>query len=121
MSIKLVTGNHPGHMHLVSRLAQSVDVIGRIREVRENFTPLPANKLDDDLNELVVSHFEMRNEAKDQFFGESIPPALPEIDVLKSDLNGKWAQTFLHDLAHLVISYEYKKLDVVSVAPAISS
>lgn len=119
MSIVLITGNHPRHGHLVSRIAQSANVVGWIREVRESFIPSPPVGLDDDICELFATHFNRRDEAEAQFFGASVLPDVPRIDVALKDLNGEQVNSFLSDLSpHLVISYGCHKLNINSIAPA---
>ena len=118
MSIVLITGNHPQHAHLVSRLSRSSNVSGWIRETRESFVPSPPKKLDNELSKLFVTHFERRESAENQFFGNSRVPDIPTIDVLLSDLNRDRVKTFLLNLnPQLVISYGCHKLTFTDIAP----
>ncbi|MEQ8482557.1 MAG: formyl transferase [Hoeflea sp.] len=118
MKIIAITGDHPRHSYFVSCLQKTGFLSGWVAEKRELFIPSPPDGLSGNLSKLFVRHFELRDAAEAQFFGNSNSDiTVDRMDVARADLNDERTIAFVK--AHnpdIVLSYGCHKLSQKFIA-----
>jgi folate-dependent phosphoribosylglycinamide formyltransferase PurN len=112
MGICLITGDHPRHKYLASKLHESGKITGWIIEKREEFNPVVPIELDGVLKKIYIHHFKERSRIENMIFkGADVRLKVPTIEITKSELNKEKTFNFLEQLKpRLVISYGCHKL-----------
>ena len=111
MSIVIISGDHPRHHYLASKLASTGLVKGWVKERREAFIPNPPPSLKRDLSELFVKHFSKREESEWKFFAGVSVEQIPTLEVDNSELNSRKTRDFIRSLdPKLCMSYGCKFL-----------
>ena len=114
--ICLITGDHPRHKHLAKVLISTGKVCSWVIEERENFTPIPSNYLEKDLNFLFKYHFSERKRIETEVFADSTKAdkevEVPIYIVNLKNLNNLQTVNFIKkNSPSLVISYGCHKLN----------
>lgn len=111
MTIVAITGDHPRHAYLVARLKESGLLRGWVREIREEFIPVPPANLSRDLEKLFSLHFARREEAEAEIFGDPDTSDIEYQPVTRARLNSAETIEFVQARRpRLVISYGCHKL-----------
>jgi hypothetical protein len=113
VSVVVITGDHPRHIHFATELHRSGQLSGWIIERRSPFLPTPPESLSRSLADLFNTHFRRRAEAEKRFFGETAPDSVDvgQLRVEGAGLNAKPTATFIRSARpRLVISYGCHKL-----------
>jgi folate-dependent phosphoribosylglycinamide formyltransferase PurN len=106
MKILLITGSHPRHKFLARKIAETEALSSIICQKRESFVPEAPEELDDNLTELYSRHFKNREISENKFFGKSIWPQTPILEIEKSQQNSIEVQKIIENQKpDLFISY----------------
>ena len=115
-----ITGDHPRHKYLVSKLAEAGLLSGWIIERRKPFVPSAPAGLSDHLTRLFDLHFARREEAEMRFFEHATAPDdVPTHEVSAESLNDAATVDFIKRIApRLALSYGCHKLSDELMAAA---
>ena len=111
MKILFFTGDHPRHLHMAAKLADTGWLAGLVLETREAHLPeLPAG-LPAATKALFERHFRERAEAEARHLGDAAPPDVPTERVSREELNSEPAWRFIEATApDVLLSYGVHKL-----------
>lgn len=88
-------GNHKRHLHYINHIADRLNVVGGIMQVREHSIPQPPEGLGSVDNANWRQHFEERDAAENYYFGDQPEPDIPLLKVDKETLNDVDAVEFV--------------------------
>ena len=120
MKIVLITGSHPRHAFIARSLAETGCLSAVIVEQREAFVPSAPDKIDDNLKQLFVHHFNERDRIERAVFGDVVWPTVDIVTITKEELNDYNTHRLLGSISpELLITYgchmlTEKTLSVVS-------
>ncbi|MCG7630331.1 formyl transferase [Epibacterium sp. MM17-32] len=112
MKMVVITGDHPRHRYLATKLAECGLLSGWIIEKRKPFMPEAPAGLTPELTRLFNLHFQRREEAEERFFGQPTTPSdVPNLSVTPDTLNDQATLEFIKQAdPRLVLSYGCHKL-----------
>ena len=91
-------GSHDRHLYYANKLAENLNVVGGIMQVRENKVPVPPEGLEEIDRNNFVRHFKERDEAELKYFGRQTPPPIEIRKVTKDELNTEETVEFVKEL-----------------------
>ncbi|MBL7002333.1 MAG: methionyl-tRNA formyltransferase [Nitrosopumilus sp.] len=107
MKILFIGGNHPRHIHYISRINESFPVSGCIIETREGGTsspvPNPPSDLSNHDTDIFTRHFANRLKCEEKFFGDTKLPDCPTLNITKEQLNTSHTADFVQSISPDVV------------------
>lgn len=88
-------GNQDRHLYYINHIAEKMNVVGGIMQVREHHLPQPMEGLGPVDRANFIQHFQERDEAEAKFFGKQPIPNIPLLKVDKNTLNDTDAIEFI--------------------------